>query len=208
MDFPAGCPVCGGDNGGRGCCPPCSKTVDRFRRLFRNLQQWWVLYEVNPELEIIPSSDGREWSIWDVQRLYDYRTVLPDQQRKCIELFLYENYYERDTAAALGVGRGEHTSVAIYATVGLIKLLSLAREGQLRGVDFDFDVDMLPLVSRETHPVTPIPAPQPEPAPVIEIYEHTQVLPLVTVHVHYTTRTGHSRSVRYPLQTTIEEVAR
>lgn len=144
MDFPEGCPICGGHNGGRGTCPPCGKTVDTFRRLFRNLQRWRASYEQDPDLEVLSGPDGREWLLWDIERLYSYRTVLPDQQRRCIELFLYQQYYERETADELGVGQNsKHTSVAIYATVGLIRLLSLARAGQLAGCRFDFDVDRM-----------------------------------------------------------------
>lgn len=195
LSYPDGCPICGGLNGGRGTCDPCGKTVDQFRRLIRNLQQWRSSYEVNPELEILPSVDGREWNIWDVERFYGYRRLLPEQQRRCIELFLHDNFFERETAQALGVGRGKHTSVAIYATVGLIKLLAMARAGELPGCHFDFEVDLPP-----RHVAIPIPI---VPAPAhIELPE-PMVTPIITVQVTYTLD-GAPLVLDYPLLSPVE----
>lgn len=162
FSYPDGCPICGGDNDGKGTCEPCGRTVDQFRRLIRNLQQWRSSYEEDSTLEILPSVDGRDWVLWDIERFYDYRRLLPEQQRRCIELFLYGNLFERETAQALGVGRGKHTSVAIYATVGLIKLLSMARNRELPGCDFEFDVDMPEpdLVPLHIEIVAPVSSPQ------------------------------------------------
>jgi len=178
MDFPDGCPICGGHNGGRGTCAPCSKTVNTFRNLIRNLQRWRSLYEADASADVLCGPDGREWLLWDIERFYEYRRVLPEQQRRCIELFLYENHFERETAEKMGVGKGsQHTSVAIYATVGLIKLLSLARDGELPGCSFDFDVDIELLDA-------PVPIPLPRTPMVVEVVDPAPV-PLVSVQVTY-----------------------
>jgi hypothetical protein len=190
MDFPDGCPVCGGVNNGRGTCVPCTRTVSTFRELIRNLQNWRSAHESDANLDVLSSADGREWMLWDVEQFYDARRLLPEQQRTCIELFLYENHFERTTAEKMGVGRdSKHTSVAIYATVGLIKLLSLARAGQIPGCHFEFDVDMA-----EPEP-KPIPAV--EPAVQINIIDRAPA-PVITVQVSYQSD-GNDVVVKYPL---------
>lgn len=136
------CKICGGFSDQRLTCGPCTQTVDVFRGLIRNLQRWRSAFESLEVEETICGPDGREWLLWDVERLYHFRSKLPDQQRLCIELFLYENVYERETAQLLGVSPS--CPVAIYATVGLATLLGMVRAGELPGCDFDFDVDLTP----------------------------------------------------------------
>jgi hypothetical protein len=135
------CKICGGFSNHKLTCPLCTKTVDTFRGLIRNLQKWRSALEALEVEETICGPDGREWVLWDIERLYAHRNRLPEQQRRCIELFLYENVYEAETARILGVSAS--CPVAIYATVGLATLLGWARAGDLPGVNFEFDVDFI-----------------------------------------------------------------
>jgi hypothetical protein len=153
LHWPDGCPVCEGDNGGRGTCDPCAQTVQTFRGLIRGLQEWRSGYEAGELPEVITDPAGRQWSIWDVERFYalrdqqlydeahrEWRYRIPRQMARALELFLYDNMLERDAAVAMGVSPSN--PIGTYATVGLAKMLHAAREQELPGIDFEFEVDM------------------------------------------------------------------
>lgn len=97
------------------------------------------MYEAGLASDVIRGSDGREWALPDVRRFYDYRSLLPNQMRRAVELFLYQQRLEREAAVLMGVS--PTNPVAMYATVGLTKLLGKARAGQLSGCRFDFYCD-------------------------------------------------------------------
>lgn len=99
------------------------------RELVRNLQAWHSLFESQEAPEVLVASDGRSYSLWDVDCFYEQRVLLPEQMRRSMELCLYQNVLERDAAVLMGVAATN--PVAVYATVGLTRLLSLAYNGEL-----------------------------------------------------------------------------
>lgn len=132
--------MCTAENGGRWTCADCSASLAVFRGLIRNLQGWHSAFEAGTVSDVILGPDGREWSMWDLDKLYETRVKLPHQMRRAVELFLYDNTLERDAAKHMGVS--ETSPVAIYATVGLTRMLGWARDGEIPGCAFDFEVDM------------------------------------------------------------------
>lgn len=128
----SGCPVCGAENGGRWTCNPCTLDVNTLRELFRNLQAWHSLFE-SREVDdtLVSSATGQVWTLFDVDYLYAQRIRLPDRMRQVIELHLYGNLLEKETARRIGVS--ESNPVAIYATAGLTKLVGMAKAGDLSG---------------------------------------------------------------------------
>lgn len=131
-----GCPVCGGENGGKWTCSPCTSDVNTLRELFRNLQAWHSLYEAREVEDTLTSAEtGMTWTLFDVDYLYEQRSRLPQQMRVVIELYLYQNLLEEETAIRLGVARTN--PVAIYATAGLTKLVAMAKGGELSGFHWE-----------------------------------------------------------------------
>jgi hypothetical protein len=125
------CPICDGENDGRWTCPRCTPVVNVHRELIRNLQSWHSLYEALEVPDILVASDGRSYSIWDIDLFYGQRSCLPHQMGRAIELCLYNNVLERNAAVLMGVAPSN--PVAVYATVGLTRLLSQAYTGDLPG---------------------------------------------------------------------------
>ena len=115
--------------------------MDVIRRLFRHLQQWRSGVEAGEVDEVLATPDGREWVLWDLEVLYDHRRRLPEKMRLSIELFLHDNRLEREAAVLMGVQATN--PVATYATVGITRLIALARAGCLPGCRrrFTFEVD-------------------------------------------------------------------
>lgn len=115
-----------------------------FRGLIRNLQSWRSAFEAQEAPESIqePSPPGREWVLWDVERFFDYRILLPERMRDALDLFLYRGQFERQVAERMGISGTN--PVGVYATVGLTKLLGMARAGLLPGCSFEFEVDLVP----------------------------------------------------------------
>lgn len=106
--------------------------VNTHRELIRNLQAWHSMFEALEVSDTLVSGcDGAEYSLWDIDYLYLQRSVLPEQMRRAIELCLYENVLEREAAVCMGVAPS--TPVAIYATVGLTRLLAMAYNSSLPG---------------------------------------------------------------------------
>lgn len=83
---------------------------------------------------------GRTWVLWDIERFYGYRSRLPAQMASAIEHFLYRNLLERSAAVVMGISPSN--PVGVYATVGLTRLLGLARARQLPGCCFEFEADL------------------------------------------------------------------
>lgn len=130
------CPVCGGDNGdSKWACMECLPLINLHRELVRNLQQWRAHFEAGEADDILRSSDGREYCLWDVERFYEARTVLADGQSRAIELCLWSNIAERKAAIIMGVS--PTTPVSIYATVGLSRLLGMVYREEIPGYRLD-----------------------------------------------------------------------
>lgn len=125
------CPVCDGDNAGKWTCASCTVIVNVHRELIRNLQVWRSLYEASEVEDVLIGPDGRSYGLWDIERLYEARTRLPQQMQRSMELCWYENVLEKDAAERMGVSRSN--PVGVYATVGLTRLLGLAYTGDLPG---------------------------------------------------------------------------
>ena len=107
-----------------------SITVGIIRELFRHLQAWESLLESDGLDEL--HNNGETWHIADVQYLYrKAQELLPPQQRRAIQLCLYENVKESEAAKRMGVS--ETNPVAAYATSGLENLIVMIREGRLPG---------------------------------------------------------------------------
>lgn len=122
------CPICDAPNGGKWACARCSPLVSTHRELLRNLQAWEAAF-ADGEVSDILSDGERSYSLWDIKRFYEARTHLAPGQASAITLCLYENVAERQAALQLGIS--EKSPVAIYATVGITRLLRMAREGTI-----------------------------------------------------------------------------
>jgi DNA-directed RNA polymerase specialized sigma24 family protein len=100
-----------------------------LRELLRNLQAFRSLYE-SEGTDTLIAPDGTEWSLWDIQYLYECRVHLSPRQRQAIELCLYRNIKEREAARMMGVS--ETSPVAVYANNGLKRIIVMIESGQLR----------------------------------------------------------------------------
>lgn len=109
--------------------------------MIRNLQQWRSGVEAGEISEAVATSDGREWVLWDVEVLYEHRRILPAKMRMSIELFLFAGRLEREAAVLMGVR--DTNPVATYATVGITRLIAMARAGSFPDCRhrFAFEVD-------------------------------------------------------------------
>jgi hypothetical protein len=106
-------------------------TVEILRECFRNLQAWHSLYEAEG-IDLL-TSDGEEWSMWDMDTLYEMsQYYLSVRQRQAIKLCLYENLSE--IQAARSMGTDEANPVTMYASSGLETLVHLYRVGMLPSV--------------------------------------------------------------------------
>lgn len=142
--------------------------VTIHRELIRNLQHWRALYEAREAPEVLVAGDGHEYCLWDVERFYAARHLLPDRQERTIRLNLYEDRSEREIAEILGIGR--NNPVAIYGTVGLTRLLALAVKGDVEGYFTPLPEDCSALTGvyvAEPSARKPKPQPQIEPTAVV-----------------------------------------
>lgn len=103
-------------------------TVTVLRELFRNYQQFRALYETEG-IDELQAPDGEVYSIFDIHYLYEQRRKLPPRQRQAIELCLVQNIRESEAAVMMGVS--PTNPVAMYATSGLEKLITMVRSGDL-----------------------------------------------------------------------------
>lgn len=124
------CPACDGPNDGKWTCPSCTEQVNSLRALIRNLQAWHSSYEALEVSDVLVGPDDQSYCLWDIDAVYALRWSLPPRMRQAIEWFLYENVLERD--AALRMGLSPSSPVAIYATVGLTKLVAMVFDGDAR----------------------------------------------------------------------------
>ena len=99
-----------------------------LRELFRNLQAFEALHETEG-IDTLLAPDGTEWSLWDVQYLYQCLRLLSPRQRQAIELCLHDNLKERDAARHMGIS--EDNPVSVYANNGLKRLIAMAQSGAL-----------------------------------------------------------------------------
>ena len=91
-----------------------------LRLLFRNLIAFRVLYE-DHGIDEITGPEGVSYSLWDLERLYDQIPRLPARQAQAIEWCLVRGERERDVAVRMGLKPSN--PVAMYATLGLQKLI-------------------------------------------------------------------------------------
>jgi hypothetical protein len=122
------CPICGSKDITNWTCPPCTEIVNVHRELIRNLQSWRSLYEALEAPDVLIGPDGRDYSLWDVQRFYETRTTLPPRMSQAITLCLFQNLKERDAAVAMGISASN--PVSEYATIGLTTLIARAYSAQ------------------------------------------------------------------------------
>jgi len=102
--------------------------VQILRELFRQLQQWYSIYE-SDQVDVITGPNGEQYCLWDVEYLYKQLWRLPKRQREAIELYLVQNMREADAAVAMGVSATN--PIGIYATVGLGKIIDMIAAGTL-----------------------------------------------------------------------------
>jgi hypothetical protein len=101
--------------------------VSELRVLFRYLQEFRSLYETEGIDEII-SPSGREWSLWDLEYLFEQAPrLLTHSQYTAIKLFLVQDHREQDAAQLMGVS--PTNPVGMYATLGLRKLVEFIETG-------------------------------------------------------------------------------
>lgn len=104
-----------------------SPSVGELRVLFRFMQEWRSLYEVEG-IDEITSPSGRVWSLWDLEYLFrQAEKLLTKSQYTAIRLFLVEDHRERDAATMMGVS--PTNPVGMYATSGLTKLIEFIEQG-------------------------------------------------------------------------------
>jgi hypothetical protein len=75
------------------------------------------------------TSGGSDYSLFDVEYLYDCRRLLSPRQAQAIEFCLYQNMREKDVAIMMGLSEG--SPVAIYAAQGLRRLCSMIEAGEI-----------------------------------------------------------------------------
>jgi hypothetical protein len=107
---------------------PKNPRVSELRELFRHLNAFRAVYE-DTGLEDITTPQGVRWSLWDLEYLHSQLYRLTLRQRQAIVLCLEHNVLERDAAIAMGVSITN--PVAMYATLGLQRLLDMIDGGEL-----------------------------------------------------------------------------
>lgn len=100
-----------------------------LRQMLRHLQEFWSLYELSGKSTLI-DPNGYEWSVFDLQYLYDCRVHLSRRQKQAIELCFYHNLKERDAARMMGISA--NNPVSVYANNGLKKILQMVDSDELR----------------------------------------------------------------------------
>lgn len=101
--------------------------VATLRALFRNLQAFRACYE-SEGIDTVIDPDGVEWSLFDLEYLYEQLPQLPARQHQAIELCFVQNMKESEAATTMGVS---YTNpVSIYANNGLTKLIAMVMAGR------------------------------------------------------------------------------
>lgn len=103
-------------------------TVGVLRECLRNYAAFQALYE-NDGIDTIVAPDGTEICLHDLSYLISELHRLSPRQRQAISLCLLQNVKEVDAARMMGVS--PTNPVAMYATLGLKKLLELIEAGEL-----------------------------------------------------------------------------
>lgn len=106
--------------------------VDLMRRVFRNLSSFRAMYEDTGIAEVT-GPKGIVLNLYDIERLYSFRTSLSPRQQEAIELFLGEDIREKDVAIMMGVS--DTNPVAIYATQGLKRIYKMIESGEISGFE-------------------------------------------------------------------------
>lgn len=108
---------------------PKDPAISELRELFRYLQDFRAVYEATG-LEEIRTPYGNQWSIWDLEYLYQASQLhLTSRQKQAISLCLVHNMREKDAARAMGVSLTN--PVMMYATLGIRRLLDMISSGEL-----------------------------------------------------------------------------
>lgn len=108
---------------------PKDPAISELRELFRYLQDFRAVYE-STGLEEIRTPYGNQWSIWDLEYLYQASQIyLTSRQKQAISLCLVHNMREKDAARAMGVSLTN--PVMMYATLGIRRLLDMISSGEL-----------------------------------------------------------------------------
>lgn len=108
---------------------PKDPAISELRELFRYLQDFRAVYEATG-LEEIRTPYGNQWSIWDLEYLYQASQIhLTSRQKQAISLCLVHNMREKDAARAMGVSLTN--PVMMYATLGIRRLLDMISDGEL-----------------------------------------------------------------------------
>lgn len=106
-------------------------TVDTLRTLFRGLAQFRAAHQ-DLGIDTITDNHGVAWSIWDIESLYRAtQEVLPARQAQAIRLFLVEGLFEADAAEKMGISRTN--PIGMYATDGLVRIISLVEDRRIKG---------------------------------------------------------------------------
>lgn len=96
--------------------------------MLRNLQAFRAAYE-SDGVDSITAPDGQVWSLFDVEHIYEHRVKLSPRQKQAIELCLVWNVREKDAAHIMGVS--QTNPVAMYATLGIKRLIVMIEAGDL-----------------------------------------------------------------------------
>lgn len=107
---------------------PKNPRVSELRELLRHLNAFRAIFE-DHGVEDITSPDGNVWSIWDLEYLFSQLNRLTLRQQQAITLCLVHGMRERDAAIQMGVS--PTNPVAMYATLGLQRLLDMIDAGEL-----------------------------------------------------------------------------
>jgi DNA-directed RNA polymerase specialized sigma24 family protein len=102
--------------------------VGVLRELLRNYRAFRAAYEADG-LDTITGPDGTPYCLHDLTYLISQLDRLSPRQRQAIHLCLLDNVKEVDAARIMGVS--ETNPVAMYATLGLKKLIEMIRMGEL-----------------------------------------------------------------------------
>jgi len=94
--------------------------VSLLRSLFRNLLAFRALYQ-DQGIDEITGPGGVVFSLWDLEALYEKVPSLPPRQAQAIEWCLVRGEREEDVAVKMGLR--PTNPVAVYATLGLQKLV-------------------------------------------------------------------------------------
>jgi hypothetical protein len=107
---------------------PKDPRVSELREMFRFLTTFRVLFETTGTEQIV-NPQGNEWSLWDLEYLYQATDRLRMAQRQAITLCLVNGMLEKEAAVAMGVS--PTNPVGMYATLGLKRLLEMVDRGEL-----------------------------------------------------------------------------